>query len=351
MEMEGQDKEIEIPTSLGYNLPNRDSSSSSSKLSSPTVGERSTTHHDHGHDHGDHDHGQLHQPPHQTHTLIFNEPPHHNLYQPPPPLAPRQPHRLTPDPDLSTPIAPTSNPLRTAHPQTTTIAAAAATTTTSTPSIRYRECLRNHAASMGSHVVDGCGEFMASGEEGTPESLRCAACECHRNFHRKEVEGELQPQQPPPLSLLPQQQQQQHAPNYHSYYPNNHNGHLHYPTPSPSSLHHRLVGSSGTPSLVPPVMMAFGGPAESSSEDLNMFQSNTGGAHAQLSVQAPVSSKKRFRTKFSQQQKDRMMEFAEKIGWKIQKHNEQEVQHFCSQAGVKRQVFKVWMHNNKKHPM
>ena len=345
--MGGQDKEIEIPTtSLGYNLPNPDSSSSSSKLSSPTVGERSTTttHHDHHHHHQ-----QLHQP----HTLIFNDPPHHNLYPPPPPpLAPRQPHTLTPDPDLTTPIAPTSNPLRTLHPHTTTIAPAS--TSTSTPSIRYRECLRNHAASMGSHVVDGCGEFMASGEEGTPESLRCAACECHRNFHRKEVEGELQPQQPPPLSLVQnhhqQQQQQQHVPNYHSYYPNKHNGHLHYPTPSPSSLHHqRLVGSSGTPSLVPPVMMAFGGPAESSSEDLNMFQSNTGGA--QLSVQAPLSSKKRFRTKFSQHQKDRMMEFAEKIGWKIQKHNEQEVQQFCSQAGVKRQVFKVWMHNNKKHPM
>lgn len=90
--------------------------------------------------------------------------------------------------------------------------------------------------------------------------------------------------------------------------------------------------------------MAFGGPAESSSEDLNMFQSNTG---AQVSVQAPLS-KKRFRTKFSQQQKDRMMEFADKIGWKIQKHNEQEVQQFCSQVGVKRQVFKVWMHNNKQ---
>ncbi|TKY70390.1 Zinc-finger homeodomain protein 6 [Spatholobus suberectus] len=315
MEMRGQDKEIEIPTTIGYNLPNRDSPSSSSKLSSPTVGERSSD-------------DQQHQPPHQIHTSIFNEPPHHNLYPPP-----RQPHhRPTSDPDLSTPIAPTSNPPRTAPPQTTT------TTTTSTPSIRYRECLRNHAASMGSHVVDGCGEFMASGEEGTPESLRCAACECHRNFHRKEVEGE-QPQ-PPPLPPQPQ-----HVPNYHSYYPNKHNGHLHFPPPSSSLHHHRLVATTATPSLVPPVMMAFGGPAESSSEDLNMFQSNTG---AQLSVQAPLSSKKRFRTKFSQHQKDRMMEFADNIGWKIQKHNEQEVQNFCSQVGVKRQVFKVWMHNNKQ---
>ncbi|KAK7406705.1 hypothetical protein VNO78_08335 [Psophocarpus tetragonolobus] len=316
MEMRRQDKEIEIPTTttLGYNLPNRDSSSSSSKPSSSTIGERSS---------GDHD-----QPSHQTRTLIFNEPGRHNLYPlppPPPPLAPRQHHRPTSDPDLSTPIAPTSNAPRTAPPQTTT-------TATSTPSIRYRECLRNHAASMGSHVVDGCGEFMASGEEGTPESLRCAACECHRNFHRKEVEGEVQPQA-------------QHVSNYHSYYPNKHNGHLHFPTPSSSSLHHRLLTNTAAPSLVPPVMMAFGGQAESSSEDLNMFQSNTG---AQLSVQAPLSSKKRFRTKFSQHQKDRMMEFADKIGWKIQKHNDQEVQQFCSQVGVKRQVFKVWMHNNKQ---
>ncbi|RYQ80182.1 hypothetical protein Ahy_Scaffold1g106758 isoform B [Arachis hypogaea] len=128
---------------------------------------------------------------------------------------------------------------------------------------------------MGSHVVDGCGEFMPSGEEGTPESLRCAACECHRNFHRRE-------------------QRFSHA-----------------------------IAAAAPPS-VQPVMMAFGG---------------GGGASA---------SKKRFRTKFTQQQKDRMMEFAEKLGWKIQKHDEQEVQQFCSQVGVKRQVFKVWMHNNKQ---
>ncbi|KAK7309298.1 hypothetical protein RJT34_05896 [Clitoria ternatea] len=342
--MRGQDKKIEIPlpptttttTTLGYNLPHRDSSSSSSKLSSPTIGERSSSDQ---------------QPPHQNtpHPLIFNEPSqsshHHNLYPPPPPPPPialtqhGQSQRPTSDPDLSSPpiIASTSNPPRTGPPQPTTTL------------VRYRECLRNHAASMGSHVVDGCGEFMASGEEGTPESLRCAACECHRNFHRKEVQGEhLQHQQ--------QQQQPQHVPNYNhhqSYYPNKHNGHIHLPTPSSSSLHHQqqqqhhrfshVVGTGPTASLVPPVMMAFGGPAESSSEDLNMFQSN-----AQLSVQQAPLSKKRFRTKFSQQQKDRMMEFAEKIGWKIQKHNEHEVQQFCSQLGVKRQVFKVWMHNNKQ---
>ena len=169
---------------------------------------------------------------------------------------------------------------------------------------------------MGYHVVDGCGEFMPCGEEGTPASLRCAACDCHRNFHRKEAGG---------------------VSSHYNYYPDKSNGQNRMPS-HPHRFSHGLAINSA-----PPVMMAFGGGlAESSSEDLDM--TNGGG---QISVQ-PVLSKKRFRTKFTQEQKDRMMEFAEKLGWKIQKQDEQEVQQFCSQVGVKRQVFKVWMHNNKQ---
>lgn len=56
--------------------------------------------------------------------------------------------------------------------------------------VRYRECRKNHAASIGGYAVDGCGEFMPSGEEGTAGALKCAACNCHRNFHRREAEGE-----------------------------------------------------------------------------------------------------------------------------------------------------------------
>ncbi|XAR48519.1 hypothetical protein NMG60_11031368 [Bertholletia excelsa] len=52
---------------------------------------------------------------------------------------------------------------------------------------RYRECLKNHAVGIGGHAVDGCGEFMPAGDDGTLDALRCAACNCHRNFHRKEV--------------------------------------------------------------------------------------------------------------------------------------------------------------------
>ena len=55
--------------------------------------------------------------------------------------------------------------------------------------VHYRECQRNHAASIGRHAVDGCREFMASGADGTAAALMCAACGCHRSFHRREVEA------------------------------------------------------------------------------------------------------------------------------------------------------------------
>ncbi|CAN8234772.1 unnamed protein product [Cochlearia groenlandica] len=70
------------------------------------------------------------------------------------------------------------------------------TTTTSSSSseisnVRYVECQKNHAANIGGYAVDGCREFMAAGNEGTVDALRCAACGCHRNFHRKEVDTEV----------------------------------------------------------------------------------------------------------------------------------------------------------------
>ncbi|EFJ12038.1 hypothetical protein SELMODRAFT_59936, partial [Selaginella moellendorffii] len=56
---------------------------------------------------------------------------------------------------------------------------------------------------------------------------------------------------------------------------------------------------------------------------------------------------KRFRTKFTNEQKERMFVLSEKLGWRIQKHDEAEVAQFCADTGVKRHVLKVWMHNNK----
>ena len=135
---------------------------------------------------------------------------------------------------------------------------------------------------MGGNVTDGCGKFMPSGGDGTLEALKCAACSCHRNFHRKD---------------------------------------------------------SSAAAIVQPVEMAFGGGEESSSEELNFNE-----------VAPPPPqfvARKRFRTKFTAEQKGRMLELAEKVGWRIPREDDAEVQRFCAEVGVKRQVFKVWMHNNK----
>ncbi|WCJ24914.1 Zinc-finger homeodomain protein 6 [Euphorbia peplus] len=191
----------------------------------------------------------------------------------------------------------------------------------STPPIRYRECLKNHAASMGAVVLDGCGEFMPAGEEGTPDALKCAACECHRNFHRKEIEGESQ-------IFAAESQRTQHV-----------NSLVPQSQPPVSHQNHRYQRGFSSSA---PVMMNFGGvPAESSSEDLDMFHPSN--MQGEGSMQ-----KKRFRTKFSQEQKEKMMDFAERLEWKIQKQDDEQVHQFCLQVGVKRKIFKVWMHNNKQ---
>ncbi|XP_059310031.1 putative F-box/LRR-repeat protein At4g00320 [Lycium ferocissimum] len=60
-------------------------------------------------------------------------------------------------------------------------------------------------------------------------------------------------------------------------------------------------------------------------------------------------ARKRFRTKFTQHQKERMFEFAERVWWKLQKRDEELISEFCRKIGVEKRVLKVWMHNNKKN--
>ncbi|KAL1815511.1 hypothetical protein ACET3Z_018085 [Daucus carota] len=199
---------------------------------------------------------------------------------------------------------------------------AAATTSWS----RYRECQKNHAASMGRYVVDGCGEFMASGEEGTAQALKCAACQCHRSFHRRDIEDADCSQQ----LIVPANNQY----NYPQY-------------PSRNEINSRTRGSGKSqnfePIMIPanhhdshrgPGIMAFHGPKDSSSKDLNMFQVNVKGREKTMTDKAP-SSKKRFRTKFSREQKVRMQQLAEELGWKIHKNeDEEQVEQLCHELGV-----------------
>lgn len=140
----------------------------------------------------------------------------------------------------------------------------------------YRECLRNHAASLGSYATDGCGEFTPDVDDDSP--LQCAACGCHRSFHRKV---------PPP------------------------------PFPALLGCYNAATVDQSSP------------PQSSPSDG---------------------SVRRRSRTKFTGEQKEKMKRFAEKLGWRMQRRDEAEeaaIEAFCADVGVSRQVFKVWMHNHK----
>ncbi|KAG8364030.1 hypothetical protein BUALT_Bualt19G0083800 [Buddleja alternifolia] len=186
--------------------------------------------------------------------------------------------------------------------------------------IKYKECLKNHAASMGGNATDGCGEFMPSGEDNTLEALICSACNCHRNFHRKEVEGQVQVQQPSSFNN-----------NNNCYYNVNPNISRKIFVGHPQNYHSgRLV-------------MSYNNNNNNSNMGCydNSDDEEGGGGGGGWGVGRPSQVvKKRFRTKFSTEQKEKMLKFAEKVGWKMQKQEEGMVQQFCQEVGVKRRVLK-----------
>ncbi|AES77411.1 putative transcription factor ZF-HD family [Medicago truncatula] len=193
------------------------------------------------------------------------------------------------------------------------------------PTITYKECLKNHAANLGGHALDGCGEFMTSptATPTDPTSLKCAACGCHRNFHRREPEE-------PPLTTTHVIEYQPH--------------HRHQPLPPPP-FSHRSPNSSSPPPIsssyypsAPHMLLAL-----SAALPENVAAPN----QTMLMNSHSNNSRKRFRTKFTQDQKDKMLKFAEKVGWKMQKKDDEFVHEFCNEIGVDRSVLKVWMHNNK----
>ncbi|KAL5982807.1 hypothetical protein ACLOJK_016884 [Asimina triloba] len=192
--------------------------------------------------------------------------------------------------------------------------------------IKYRECLRNHAASMGGNATDGCGEFMPGGEEGSLEALKCSACGCHRNFHRKDIEcGESSCDCYKGRKVVA------------------HKGVL----IAGSDAFGYPTAGAGALMRPPPHMILSYNMGLQHQQQPSESDEQEGGSGGCGALARPPLLKKRFRTKFTQEQKDKMLGFAEKVGWKIQKQEEGVVQQFCQEIGVKRRVLKVWMHNNK----
>ncbi|RVW68235.1 hypothetical protein VitviT2T_000963 [Vitis vinifera] len=187
--------------------------------------------------------------------------------------------------------------------------------------VSYKECLKNHAASLGGHALDGCGEFMPSptSTPADPTSLKCAACGCHRNFHRRDpdeptthvIEIHRHPLGPPRRS----------SPS---------------PSPSPPPPPHPSSYYSSAPQML--LALSSGGAGRSDEHQIHPIT---------VTRQDIPNGRKRFRTKFSQEQKEKMFSFSEKLGWKMQKSDEGLVEEFCNEVGVGKGVLKVWMHNNK----
>ncbi|KAI4352575.1 hypothetical protein L6164_006813 [Bauhinia variegata] len=193
--------------------------------------------------------------------------------------------------------------------------------------VTYKECLKNHAASLGGHALDGCGEFMPSPNATStdPTSLKCAACGCHRNFHRRE------PEEPIPTPTTHVIEYQPH--------------HRHHPPPppahrSPNSASPPPISSSYYPASAPHMLLAL-------SAGISVPPESTAAPSNHALVSPGTNARKRFRTKFTQDQKDKMLQFAERVGWKMQKKDENLIHEFCNEIGVDRGVLKVWMHNNK----
>ncbi|KHN20164.1 ZF-HD homeobox protein [Glycine soja] len=160
--------------------------------------------------------------------------------------------------------------------------------------------------------------FLPLGEEGTLDALKCLVCNCHRNFHRKET--------PNDTYLVPYYH---HSPLPLAAYYGEQVGYPH------------VQGQQCTTLALPSRSRGSGG-AQSSREDMEAVSDPTSGA-----TPHGGSSKKRFRTRFTQEQKGKMLAFAEKLGWRIMKHDESVVQEFCAQTNIQPRVLKVWVHNNK----
>lgn len=186
---------------------------------------------------------------------------------------------------------------------------------------KYKECLKNHAASIGGNATDGCGEFMPSADkEGKPDDafFKCSACNCHRNFHRKETQY---------------------------YYSNSDQHYLSDPLLPNNNLDHFSPKKSGSNLCDESDDHGDYNKDKEESEDDHEF--NFKEVEKRCNHEKMMMMKKRVRTKFSAEQKEKMVKFAEKAGWRMQKLEESLVQQFCLEIGIDRKVLKVWMHNNK----
>ncbi|THU60038.1 hypothetical protein C4D60_Mb07t08410 [Musa balbisiana] len=119
-----------------------------------------------------------------------------------------------------------------------------------------------------------------------------------------------------------------------------------YRTPAGYLHHHHYAAAAFASQQHRPAPLALpstsGGHSRDEQEDVSNPMMGGGGGGM---VASGSGTRKRFRTKFTPEQKDKMLAFAERLGWRIQKHDEAAVQQFCEETCVKRHVLKFWFRN------
>ncbi|KAG8368824.1 hypothetical protein BUALT_Bualt15G0086900 [Buddleja alternifolia] len=204
--------------------------------------------------------------------------------------------------------------------------------------VMYKECLHNHAAQTMGHFLDGCGLFEASGPNGTTEAMVCAACHCHRNFHRR-VEVELPQTIPPPLpqpQLTPAS-----SPRIPDPHPQPHTNQepstSHQPTNAPSPV---IIGQA--------IDRAQGMPIRSRSLPNPPFRFS--GVQIQEASERQVVERRAEvpRKRLSREQTERLKAISESNNWKLFRHySKEEIVGVCSEVGITRMALKNWINNQR----
>ncbi|XP_030529127.1 zinc-finger homeodomain protein 6-like [Rhodamnia argentea] len=155
---------------------------------------------------------------------------------------------------------------------------------------------------MGKYMLDGCSEYSPKNPS---TDLLCAACRCHRNFHRKVAIFDLE--------------MTEASGNYIT-------GGQNIITPEEESLDLEVA-----------LPMLDAGREE---ERLNQL----------VAPAQPEKKQRRRKSKFTDEQVNQMRAFSEWLAWSTRDRTRaEEIKEFCAKMGISWTVFKTWLHNNKKH--
>ncbi|KAJ0252524.1 Zinc-finger homeodomain protein 13 [Hirschfeldia incana] len=234
------------------------------------------------------------------------------------------------------------------------------------PEPRYGECRKNQAPiAAGTTAYDGCGEFVSS--DPGQDSLDCAACGCHRSFHHREesLSGgtntilEV-------LKISPSQFRQIFCSPYGDG-ETDEEGKKRIATdrsPEEEAGRAKRVKTRFTTEQTEKMRSyaeKVGWKVSSESrERVKEFCDGIGVTRRKLRVwmnnhhedkgrvdEEEEGRVKRFKTKFTAEQTERMRSYAEKLRWKVRAEDREETEVFCSEIGVNLNKFVIWMNNHK----